>query len=220
LLLALTLCLSRPVGSRCPVVRCVASSSRYFRSALRNGLAIREISMNFRAGGLLVLPRSRPRSVALARGGPVRSGVVAVLVGLCCLGGASAALAGLQVVRKVSVEGLVRVGASTPIDGLATTSTDGLATTSIDGLGTTSIVCLFNSRGACRPPRLVGTIAAWKAIEQCGIVSALSELRTQPGLCEFFGNGGGKVRLRAARAGSDRRSGLGRRAPSPTAPKY
>jgi hypothetical protein len=57
-----------------------------------------------------------------------------------------------------------------------------------DGLAQTPIVCLFKSRGACKLNRVVATIAAWKAIEQCGVISALSELRTQPGLCEFFGD--------------------------------
>jgi hypothetical protein len=70
-------------------------------------------------------------------------------------------------------------------------------------------VCLFEAHGACKPPRLVGTIAAWTSFQQCGIVSALSEpparpaaptpstrreLRTRPGLCEFFGAASGTAR--------------------------
>jgi hypothetical protein len=108
-----------------------------------------------------------------------RAGRVLVLLTLCCLSTASHALAGLpatptgRVARPVRAGTHVRAGPYLPSD----------------GLGPTLIVCLFRSRGACRPNRVVGTIAAWKGLEQCGILSALSEVRTQPGLCEFFGDG-------------------------------
>jgi hypothetical protein len=82
-----------------------------------------------------------------------------------------------------------------------------------DALRPTRIVCLFGAHGACTPHRVVGTIAAWRSIQQCGIVSALSEprawlappardeLRTQPGLCQFFGDAPGDrpARFPAAR---------------------
>jgi hypothetical protein len=120
-----------------------------------------------------------------------RAGRVLVLLTLCCLSTASHALAGLPAAHTAHV--------ATPVPA----GTYRLS----DGLGPTLIVCLFRSRGACRPNRVVGTIAAWKGLEQCGILSALSEVRTQPGLCEFFGDQTGTTR------GSDtrRRREAGRR---------
>ena len=102
--------------------------------------------------------------------------MVGLLV-LCCLVGASHALAGVPVPHMASI--------ATP--GHTAADVRGAAYLPSDGLGPTPIVCLFRSHGTCRLNRLVGTIAAWPGVEQCGVVSALSELRMRPGLCQFFG---------------------------------
>jgi hypothetical protein len=119
-----------------------------------------------------------------------RAGGVLVLLALLCLVGASPALAGPPVAGPARVATPVRADAAARASAHVRAGSD----PSPDGLAPTSIVCLFTSHGACRLHRVVGTIAAWTGLDQCGILSALSELRAQPGLCEFFGDGSGTTR--------------------------